>query len=367
MKVMINKSQLMYGINSVIRATASKPSNVILTGIRIVAEDNHLVFTATDLNIVSNCTVPAEVESAGGVVVPGKIFSELVKKLPDINIELVLENEELAINYFVSSASIKVFPYDEFPNPENNDVQTITIPGGILRNALKQVSFATGDDVASERQVFTGVFFHTEGDQLKLAATDTHRICMKSIDAITNGIVAKALVPEKTVNEVFRLVREDTETVEVGFGENFATFKFGDISIFTRLVAGNFPDYPRVIPASTSKQVTVKTKDMNDSVERASLLTSNKLNVIQFEFDKDISLTSGGEKGKVSEKVKIVSHTGSEEKMVINFNPQFYIDVLKVVDTEDVIVETTESLGPALIRPVGDNSYLYLMLPARVA
>jgi len=367
MKVTINKAQLIYGINGVIKAAATKTTLSVLTGIQMVAENDHLTFTATDLTVVAKCRVPANVEGVGGVVVPAKLFSELVKKLPDIDIELVLEGEELTINYFLSSASIKTFPFDEFPLPENKETKVITIQGNVLRSAFRQVAFATGDDTDAARQVFTGILFQVEEDKVNLVATDTHRLSIKQIDAITNGVEAKAVVPEKTVNEVFRLVRDDTETVEIGFGDNFVTFSFGDISILTRLVAGNFPDYKRVIPTSTQQQITMKAKELTEAIDRAALLASKDSKFIRFGVEGDaILLTAAGEKGKVKERVSLISRSGAtDEELSISFNPQYFTDVLRVLDTDDVIFETSGTLSPALLKPAGDSTYLCIVLPVR--
>lgn len=371
LKINISKDQLLVGVNAVIRTVPSKPANSYLAGIHLKAETRKLTFTATDLNMTTQCTIDTEVEIPGEVVVPAKIFSDFIKKLPDTSIGIeVGENGQMTVNYFFSSVNFNCLPAEEFPLISNTAAETIAISVGALRKAIRQTTFATAEGNAAEtRPVFGGVFFDlTEDGSLSIVATDTHRMAVKRSTGVSSKVAKSVIVPSKAVDEVFRLLKDDDDTCLLGLGEDFVTFGFGSNQIYARLVAGSYPAYKNVLPQSAGTSLQLSTKNFADALERASVLTKGESKVVSFSFDDSedkLVITSQSDKGKILEMVPITNKNG--DKCKVAFNAILMTEALKVLDTEEAILELNGPNGPGVLKAMGDDSYIYLALPLRIA
>lgn len=369
MKFSIAKEQLLYGVQSVIKGVSTKNTLQILQGIHVEAEKNQIRFTATDLKYTVQCVVTANVEEGGQVVIPARLFSELVKKLPDVQIEVSTTQDMISFNYFFSEVSLKTMVADEFPRIEAVKAKPIQIPASDLKHMIRQTGVAVLDEKAAERHpVFGGVLFELENGVLNVVATDTHRLAYKHT-SVSTDINISVIIPGYAVNEVLRLLRDNDELVEVILSNNFAGFKFGSITMLSRLVEGTFPKYAQVIPKSCSTKVRVTTKTLADALDRASLLSKRESNVVLFKVSSDqksLVLMAKGENGKVSENVSLLEIEGPD--IEVNFNAKFMADALRVSDTEEISLEFgANASAPGVVHPIGDESYLYLALPIRVA
>lgn len=369
MKFSIPKDQLLYGVQSVIKGVSSKNVLPVLQGIHVKVENNLITFTATDLKYTVQCELPADVEAPGEIVIPGKLLNELVKKLPDVVIQVSTTSDMIIFNYFFSEVSLKTMIADDFPKATVPMGETFKIPALNLKQIIRKTGIAAMDEKASDsRPVFAGVLFEVEEGKLHVVATDTHRLAYKFTD-LNESISAKAIIPGYALNEVLRLLRDNDEIVEIHMAESFTGFKFGNCKMLVRLVEGVFPPYKKVIPQGYATKVKVSTKSFADSLERASLLAKDGSNIVKFKVNSDkntIILSATGERGKVSERVSLLSVEGPD--IEINFNAKFMADAIRVSDAEEVTIEFGNSAAaPGVVHPVGDESYLYLALPVRVA
>lgn len=333
------------------------------------AEGGKVTFTATDLAMTTKCTLGADVEVVGEAVVPAKIFSDFVKKLPDTSIVIEVNDEGvMTIGYFFSSVSLKCLPADEFPQVGKVATETIAISVGLLRNAIRQTTFATAEGtVADSRPVFGGVFFELEDGALNLVATDTHQLAFKHSTGVAATTTKSVIVPSKAVDEVFRLLKEDDDIAQIGLGEDFITFGFGMSQIYARLVGGTFPPYKNVLPKSVSTSVQLSTKSFAEALGRASVLTKGDSKVVGFSIgqgDGKLKLTSQSDSGKILEMVPITNLNG--EDVNVAFNASFMAEALKVLDSEEAILELNGPMGPGVLKAIGDDSYIYLALPVRL-
>ncbi len=367
MKVNCSKDSLLTGVNTVLKAVSNKNTMPVLQGILIKAENQNLIFEATDLEMGIRCMVPAHIESEGVTVLPARIFSDLVRKLPDANIELELQNDILNIRYFESSLSLRGFDPDEFPLlPDLIGEETFALPVDIFKNMIKQTIFACSTE--ESRPVFTGCLLQIEESNLRLIATDTHRLSF-SFSEISNpeNYVFQGIIPAKTLNEIHRLLRDDEENLTIRFNEAQILFQFGSVELLSRLIEGQFPNYKQVIPQSCQTKVFLSTKLFQDSVERASLLArdGNHPNIIKLLVESDrLSIDQASELGEISE-IMSIKKEGNDLK--IAFNSKYLLDVLKVIDSEEIILEMSGSFSPGIIRPIDDPNYLYLALPVRTS
>lgn len=369
MKFAIAKEQLLSGVQSVIKGVSAKNTLPILQGIHVKAENNQIIFTASDLKYTVQCKVTATVEENGQVVIPARLFNELVKKLPEVQIQVSTTEDMIIFNYFFSEASLKTMAANEFPKVEELKAEPIRMPASTLKQMIRQTGIATADDkLAETRPVFGGVLFELKDGVLNVVATDTHRLAYKHT-SVSTEVNISVIIPGYAVNEILRLLKDNDETVDVILNKNFAGFKFGSITMLSRLVEGSYPPYSKVIPSSYSTKVKVTTKTFADALDRASLLSKRESNIVKFKVlseKKSLVLMATGENGKVSESVPLLETEGPD--IEVNFNAKFMADALRVSDSEEIHLEFgSSSNAPGVVHPIGDESYLYLALPVRVA
>lgn len=366
MKLFAAKEHLLQGVNTVQRAVSSKSPLPILSGILLTTKDNLLKFTATDLEMGIECTVPVTVEKPGSVVVPARYFSEVVRRLPDsrIEIETNLESQQITLRYGQSEITINGFSAEDFPVlPQIDGDNSITINASALRNMVKKVAFATSSETS--RPIFTGVLLEIHGEELIMVATDTHRLAFnKGKAAVAAGTRdLSVIIPSRTVNEISKITGDDTQ-IRLSFSENQVLFEADNVCLISRLISGQFPNYSQVIPQGFATQVRVKTKDFLESVERAALLTKEGSNVIKISIEEmNMTLTSNSpEVGRIFEQLPIFAEG---EKTEISFNSRYLQDVLKVSDEEEICLELSGALSPGIIKPTDNQNYIYLILPIR--
>jgi len=367
MKVFCSKDSLITGVNTVQKAVSNKNTLPVLQGILLKAEGQTLIFEATDLEIGIRCVVPAQIEQEGVVVLPARIFSDLVRKLPDAPIELEFQNDVLNINYYESNLALRGYDPEEFPLlPDLFEAETFNLPVAIFKTMIRQTTFACSTE--ESRPVFTGCLLQIEEGNLRLIATDTHRLAYR-IAEIENPekIKFQGIIPAKTLSEIYRLLKDEDETLCIRFNESQILFQFGAVQLLSRLIEGQFPNYKQVIPQSCQTKLLLSTKLFQDSVERASLLVRDGAHpiIIKLSIENErLSIVQTSELGKISEQMD-VRKEGNDLK--IAFNSKFLLDVLKVIDSDEIIFELSGSYSPGIIRPVDDPNYLYLALPVRTA
>ena len=368
MKISATKDNLLYGVQVVQRAVSSKNPMPILSGILVKTVKGQLVFTATDLEMGIECSVPIAVQEDGGVVLPARYFGEIVRKLPDVKISLDVnrENSNTLIRYGQSEFNLLGLSPDDFPIlPVIDSESTLVIKQDIFKNMIKQVGFATAAD--DNRPIFTGILMEIENDDIRLVATDTHRLAFRS-GKTENGSIQlekSVIIPGKTLNELNKIMNDDAEELKIAFGENQLVFEMPGIRLVSRLIEGQFPNYKQVIPQGCKTKIKIKTKELLEAAERASLLAKEGANVIKLNVSEGNMVISSNspEIGKIEEQLT-VQMEGEETQ--IAFNSKYLIDVLKVIDAEEILLELTGSLSPGIIKPVEGDYYIYLILPIRI-
>jgi len=366
MKLTATKDNLLYGVLAVQKAVSSKTTLPILSCIRLEAKGNLLYFSATDLEIGIECHVPVEVIEEGIAIVPARYFSEIVRKLPESPIKMILENENmLTIAYDDSHLMLKTFSDSDFPSiPEVKGDEEITIKSTVFKQMIKQTVFSAGTDEI--RPVFSGVLFEGEGNTLRMIATDTHRLALRQ-EKILNTIelIKPFIIPAKILLELARLIHDGEENCLISVTKNLACFKTDNIRIITRLLEGQFPNYRQVIPTNYTAKLKVNNKRFADAVERISLFTilQDTSNTISIAIDNNVLIISSqSEIGQGFEQI-VVETEG--EQLKIAFNARYLLDVLKVIEEETVMIDFTGPLSPCIVRPSNNEHFIYLLLPIR--
>ena len=340
MKIICNQKLLANKIGISQKAINGKTTLELLKGILLSAKDGQLKLTGYDLEIGIETYTQAEVIEEGEIVVNARLFGDIIRKLPDSFVEIETDAENnVYINCLNSRFKIKGDSAKEYPRlPEVNEEDLYNIPQDLLKNMIKQTVFAISHG---------------------------YRLAVRSckIDNITNN--AKVIIPGKALNDVNSLLSSE-EDVKVGFDEKNAIFIINDTKIITRLLEGDFIDYKKLLPREYNSKVKLKTKELLNSIERASLLSqSEKNNLIKLSIrDNVMAITSNTDKGNVYEEVNL-ELTG--EYLDIAFNSRYFLEGLKNIDSEEIFIEFTTNINPCIIRPADDVKYTYLLLPVRIS
>lgn len=368
MKFNCSRDHLIQALSTVQKGVSNKTTMPVLEGILFSVYNNQLTLTATDLEIGVQTRIPAETESTGDVVLSSNLIGEMIRKLSGDSVFFELDNQnQMKIECLLSNFTIKTLSAEEFPAfPSVDQEHCFKIESGKLRDMIRGTLFS----VASNENipVLTGLKMEIEGDTITLVALDGYRLALRKdqlAEPVNESI--SAIIPGKSMNELAKLLAAYDETVSVRFAGTQILFEMGETQFTSRLLEGEFINYRHIIPAEQTSRIKVSRKLLLESSERAALLArEGKNNLIKMDFNVDqLVITSNAEIGDVFEMIPIENEG---EPIKIAFNSKFFIDALKVIETEEMIIELTTSVGPAVIVPLeAERNYLYLILPVRIA
>lgn len=364
MKFVCSRNDLLEGISTVQKAVTGKTTLPILEGILITCKNGELIMTATDLDLGIETRVGCDAFSDGSVVLNSRLFGDIVRRLPDMDIEIEVDNSNNAI-ILCGKSKFNLVGQDPKEYPELPSISENTmykIPQDLLKNMIKQVIFAAAQD--ETRPILTGVLFEVKNGTLSLVALDAYRLALRRSNINLSDEIT-AVIPGKTLSEVGKILLPSIDEVSITFTPNHILFNLGDTRIISRLLDGEFINYRQIIPEEYKIRVKVNSRMLLDSIERASLLAKEgKTNLIKMDIKNEyIIITSNSQYGNVYEEVPI-DFCSSE--LQIAFNSKYFIDVLKVLDVEEVYLEFSSSVSPCLMKTIEDESYTYLILPVRL-
>ena len=368
MNITCKKIELTSAISIVMKAVDSKPQTPILSGIYLKAEEGKLELHATNYEIGLVVRIDADIEASGTLVVPGRYFQEVVRRLPGETVSLAHDLEDMSISITSESASFKLrsMPANDYPTvkkaPGNIE---FTIKDNTLRSLIKKTVFACGTDPT--RPVFTGCSLAVDGTKLTMAATNTHRLAIKEVVFDEELGKIKLIIPSRILGEVLHTMSSEIPTdIEVTCSHNAISFSFENLFMTSRLIAGQFPDVHNVVPSSFTSEVLLSTQGFSSAVDRVSLISrSNNYNIIRFEFVGDsLHISSNSpDVGRAEETIPI-SKEGPD--LSISFNAQYIMDVLKNIDSEKCRLSLGKNAyGAIAVREEKDNSFIYVVTPVR--
>ncbi len=363
MKLRIEKDVLLNGIQTVQNVITTKAALPILSNILIETQQDSLSLTATDLDVGISCVVPVDVQEPGAITVPAKRFSDIIKELPTDSISVATKKNNLVIiETQVCQFRIMGLAREEFPKlPEFKDKEVIKLEQGSLKQMLNLTSFAASFD--ETRYILNGILFKINKNNLTLVATDGKRLAIieKKLNQETDKDVS-IIVPIKAIHELNRNLKDQGE-LSLILGNNQVLFDFGNVVIISRLIEGEFPDYRQVVPPVSDNKMKVDRDQFLLAVRRAALLSTPDYQAIKLEVFKNKLVVSKStpDIGESREEAP-VEYQGKE--MVIGFNPNYLIDVLKNLTEEQIELELTDTEKPGVIRTDG---YVYIVLPMRLS
>lgn len=365
MELTITKDSLLDGIQVVQNAVSQKSSLPILSNVLVETEGGNLKLTATDLDIGISASIPVSVEQAGAITIPAKKFFDIVKALPDgSDITLSMKKNNF-VNIKSGKAQFKIIglPKEEFPQlPVFKDKDSVTVEQPELKEMLTLTDFAISKD--DTRYVLNGILFIVKGDSITAVATDGRRLATMTKRMDKKTLVDRTvIIPTKTVQEVKRMLLDDGE-VQIKFSDNQVLFSFSNCIIISRLIEGDYPNYKKVIPEKSQKEVKVSRDEFLSAARRASIFTDQDSMAIRFSIKKKKMTISKNTPylGEAKEEID-VDYSGTSD-IEIGFNPRYLIDVLKCLDDDDIILEVNDASKPGVIRK--GEEYTYVVLPMQL-
>lgn len=365
MKIICNQKLLANKIGIAQKAINGKTTLDLLKGILLSAKNDQLKLTGYDLEIGIETYTQAEVIQEGEIVVNARLFGDIIRKLPDSFVEIETDSENnVYINCLNSRFKIKGDSASEYPRlPDVNKDDLYNIPQDLLKNMIKQTVFAISQD--QTKPILMGELLEIVDGNISLVAIDGYRLAVRSatVDNVSNN--AKVIIPGKALTDVNSLLSTE-EDIQLGFDDKNAIFIIEDTKIITRLLEGDFIDYKKLLPREYNSKVKLNTKELLNSIERASLLSqSEKNNLIKLSIrDNSMAITSNTDRGNVYEEVSLELEG---DYLDIAFNSRYFIEGLKNIDSEEIFIEFTTNVNPCIIKPADEVKYTYLLLPVRIS
>lgn len=363
MKIITTKTALLESINIVQKAVPLKTTLPILEGILFDAENGKLKLTATDLEIGIETVLNADIIEPGKVVLSSRIVGEIVRKLPDSDIEIeTTEKNFVCIKSNGSNFKVVTLPHNEYPElPVVKKENGITLKQNVMKDMIRKTIFAVSSDEV--RPILTGVLFDVSGEKMTVVALDGFRMAVKW-NSIINDNSFKAVIPGKTLSEIGKILNEKEDAANIYFSRNHIQVQIEETIIVSRLLEGEFINYEQILPSEYKIKIKASSKALLEACERAELFARDSSNnMIKIEINDDIMIImSNSQNGNAKEEIKVQKEGNDIE---IAFNAKYIIDVLKVIESEEITMEFTTNISPSIISPFDNPGYLYLVLPAR--
>ena len=368
MKLICAQADLERALNIVSKAITPNTTLPVLNNILLKAEGKSLHFAATNLEVAIQFFIPAEIKAEGSITVPAKLIGSYVSLLKDENVELnLVENDTLLVKTVSSQTKIKGINASEFPTIPNLEKEnTLKIQTKDLLKSITQTAFAASNNTS--RPVLSGVFFDVDKDVIKVVATDSYRLAEKKLTLKDKtSITMQCIVPVRTVMELGKILgMANEEEMEINVSKNQILFIVGDVQLMSRLIEGKFPPYDKIIPRNTKTKLEVKVAELTNVVRRVSLFARENNNSIKLSATTDGKLNIATEETKIGEEKAELSVSVSGEENKIALNAQYLFDVLNYIDCETILLEIDDKLSPAVVKPLKEQDYIYIIMPLKV-
>lgn len=377
MIVRMQRSALQEAVAQVSRAVSPRTTIPILGGIKIEVGSEGMVLTASDTDISIRSFIPATmedrsiitVEREGSVVLPAKFFTDIVRKLPDEEIRMEVHDRFLAtITSGATEVQLVGLDPEEFPVlPSIQEDRVFSLPGSLLQAMIERTVFAVSTNESTP--VLTGVLWQLQNGVLKCLATDRHRLSSSTARLGTDESLrfSDVVISGRTLNELMKIIPNQEILVDIVVSDSQVLFKLGNVLFFARMLDGQYPDTSRIIPQTFKTEMVLPTAVFADAIERAYLLSrEEKTNIVRLSMLEDGMIeimSSSSEIGKVKEVIRPIELNG--EPLRIAFNSKYFIDALRVIDSEEIFLGFNGPMSPIVLRPREHDDNLHLILPYR--
>jgi DNA polymerase-3 subunit beta len=370
MKVSCSQEDLSKGLAVVGRAVATRAVMPITNNVLIATEGSRLRLAATNLEIAISCWIPATIEKEGTVTIPARLLTDFVNSLPSGRIDMALSPRSRSVELRCARHEAHISGLDpaDFPAiPKITDGMNVRMKPGDLRLAINQVVFAAASE--ESRPVLTGVHAEFEGEQLTLAAADGFRLAVRKV-SLSKPVDTKMaiIIPARSLNELTRLISEQEEPLEliVNSQKSQVMFRLRNVEMVSQLIQGTFPNYSQLIPKSYTTRAVIKLSEFLRATKSASIFARDGSGIVRLQImprDGKGKIAISARAEEIGDNLGEVDATVQGEEAKIAFNSKYLMDVLGVLTKDEVALETTTSSSPGVIRPVGDESYIHVVMP----
>src|SRR5699024_9980566 len=357
------------------KAISSRTAIPILTGMKLEATQHGITLTGSDSDISIESFIPAENEDhvnveqieEGSIVLGARYFPDIIRKLPESKVEIETD-DNLKVLIRSGNAEFNLNGQDPEEYPQILQVQTedsFELPIDLLKNLIKQTVFAVSN--METRPILTGVNLTLKDSVLNFTATDSHRLASRDIPVETNMELSNIVIPGKSLNELNKILDDTEEKVEISMTNNQILFRTKHLKFMSRLLEGNYPETSRLIPDESKTTISVNTKNLLQTIDRASVLAKaehNNVVRLMTKGNKMIEITgSSSEIGEVVEDLSVQSIEGEDLK--ISFSSKYMMDALRAMEVDEVNIEFTGAMRPFILRPQNEDPIIQLILPVR--
>lgn len=375
MKLSCLQQNLSRGLGIVGRAVATRSTLPITQNILLATEQSRLKLAATNLEMATTCWIGAKVEQEGAITIPARLLIDFVNSLPNDLIEVTLppDSHTLELKSGRFQAHINGIDAEDFPPiPQVSDGVTTNIGASALREAITQVVFAAATE--ESRPVLTGINTEFEGEQLNLAAADGFRLAVHKT-TLGSAVSQKTsvIIPARSISELNRLVGDQEEPVEIVTNQQKSQilFRLKDTELVSQLIQGSFPNYSQVIPQSYTTRAVVDINQFLQVIKMSSIFARDASGIVRLVINQGNELTPGkitasAQAEEVGGNVSEIDALVDGEEAKIAFNVKYLSDVLSFLhqdETTQVALEVTTPSSPGVIRPIGVDNYVYVIMP----
>ena len=363
MKFSINQSELLNALSVVQKGISARATLPVLSGVYMETSGDEICFQTTDLEMSVKYKVAALIEEEGSAVIPGKLFIDIVKNLPDAAVHIDTTDDGAVIACENSSFSIRVLNVADFPAfPTVSPEQRISVPFDVFSIMARKVCRVVSKD--QSRMILTGVYIAVEDNVLKLVATDSYRLAVTEHPLEGSFDDFSAVLAGSFVSDLAGLARTGGD-ISLALAENQVIVSYGGTVFINRRIEGKYPNYKQLLPSSHETRCVVKRSDLTGAVKRASLL-DNSGSQVKFSINnatQTVQLNTTQEVGSTQEIVKSQIEGADVE---IGFNSFYVLEGLNAMNSNEVALELQGSLKPGILKGMADEGYLYLVMPVRI-
>lgn len=367
MKITVPLGELTKKLNAISSVVPGKTTMPILSMVLVSADDSGISFSATDLDISVTSKVSGSVDENGKLAAPAKKLAEIVKSLSGDSVSLEAEGEKLTIKCGKSRFVVNGRNHEDFPKlPKQESKSEFTIDSALLGKLIQKTSYAVSTDLT--RPALCGVKWEVDRSGLVMVSTDGHRLAKVEMK-ISLGDVQKTevIVPPKALT-TFKSYAEKDEIIKVSVGDNSIAFDMTDVSIYSRLLEGPFPNYQKVIPSKNEKELLVSKEALSAATKRVSILSDALTHQVIFSLKKD-NLTLHVTTQELGEAREDIEATYSEDEMDIGYNAAYIQDILRTLEGDDIAFHLDKPDNAGMVTPVqqdGDLKHLCIVMPLRI-
>ena len=366
MQLKAERDPLLDGLQTAARALSTRTTLPSLGGIMLVAEGGKVVARATDSELAVTVEVEAEVEGDGQLLLPGRLLADVARSLPQGSVTIAERPAEHDAEITAGTARfhLRLLDAEDFPRLPELDGETITMPAPALAETVDRVARAASRDEV--RPILTGIMVSVEGSTLTMVATDSYRLSVKRTELAGDvGTPFEANVPARAMRELARVVSQGSiEEVQISMPGNQVVFGAGNVTLSSRLIDGQFPNYRQLLPDAFDHDVRLPRTELLDVTRRIRYLAQRNA-PLKMAFAEG-ELTVAAETPEIGDASESMPCAFTGEAMEIAFNPQFFIEGIESVETEEVVLRLTSPLRPGLLQPAGSEDFSYLVMPIRL-